>query len=413
KAGKTEITVDVRNGFQQVMPIEKLDLMNAYEFATWRKENYLENQAYYGLTVNLNDLHESYRNPEFWIGKGFDLQEGILRTAPLQSYSASVSHGSERFKGYFSMGYTHEEGAIIETNIKRLNTRANMLYEANKFIDFGVMMNSAVGGGGNGVADSRGGHYGNAIVSSPLYGPYFDEGYPHEDNAYIYDGWDGSIFVDFFHMPNSIYNLKKIRNKAQDFSLNFQPYLQVTPMKGLEFKSQVNLQFSNDFRSSFQPSTNSIDWAPPPAITRGTYGTGKYFSWQFVNSLDYQRTFGNHSIGALLAFTMEHYQGEGSSIDAWDFPNDLITSINASRTQIASTSESAWSLLSSIYRVNYDYKAKYLLQASIRRDGSSRFGSDRRWGYFPAISAGWNVAKEAFFPETDWLTDLKLRSSYG
>lgn len=413
KAGKTEITVDVRNGFQQVMPIEKLDLMNAYEFATWRKENYLENQAYYGLPVNLNDLHESYRNPEFWIGKGFDWQEGLFRTAPLQSYSASVSHGSERFKGYFSMGYTHEEGAIIETNIKRLNTRANMLYEANKFIDFGVMMNSAVVWWGNRVDDNRGGHYGNAIVSSPLDGPYFDEGYPHEDNAYIYDGWDGSIFVDFFHMPNSIYNLKKIRNKAQDFSLNFQPYLQVTPMKGLEFKSQVNLQFSNDFRSSFQPSTNSIDWAPPPAITRGTYGTGKYFSWQFVNSLDYQRTFGNHSIGALLAFTMEHYQGEGSSIDAWDFPNDLITSINASRTQIASTSESAWSLLSSIYRVNYDYKAKYLLQASIRRDGSSRFGSDRRWGYFPAISAGWNVAKEAFFPETDWLTDLKLRSSYG
>ncbi len=413
KAGKTEITANVRTGMQQVLPIEKMDLMNAYEFASWRKENYLEHQAYYGLPVNLNDLPEAYRDPEVWKGKGFDWQNGIFRTAPMQSYNISISHGSEHFKGYFSLGYTQEEGAIIETNVKRLSMRANMVYEANKFIDMGMMMSSTVTWWGNRVDDNRGGNYGNAVISSPLDGPHYDADLPEEDSSYIYNGWDGDIFVDVFHQPNSIYNLKNIKNKDQDFNLNLQPYLQITPLKGLVLKSQLNLQFANSFSSNFQPSTNHTDWAPPPAMTRASYGTGNAFNWQFINSLNYHKTLGDHSFDALMAYTAERYHGEASSIDAWDFPNDLVTTIDASRTQIASTSESAWSILSTIYRLNYDYKTKYLLQGSLRRDGSSRFGPDRRWAYFPSVSAGWHISKEAFFPQTNWLTNLKLRTSYG
>ena len=136
-------------------------------------------------------------------------------------------------------------------------------------------------------------------------------------------------------------------------------------------------------------------------------------NWQWENSINYQRSFGDHFISALAAYTMEHYYAESALITAWNFPNDLVTTLDASGTQIASTAESSWSLLSSIFRLNYDYKTKYLLTGSIRRDGSSRFGSDRRWGYFPSVSAGWNITREEFFPKTKWLNNLKLRASYG
>ena len=413
KLGKTQIQVSVRGGVQSELPSERLDLCNAYEFAKWKHDNYYELAAFNGTTVNELDIPAEYRNPDYWKGKGCDWQDVIFRIAPTQSYNINITHGTEKFKSFFSIGYTNDEGIIVETNFKRLNMRSNMNYALNKVISTGLSMSSSVIWWGNKSGEDRGGAFGNPVVCSPLDGPYVDD-YPNEDLRYVNGKWDEDIYsAGMFHFPNTLYNLTNITNKAQDLDLNIQPFLQITPLKGLLFKSQLNMELGHSFSKYFDPSTNHTGWETPPIQANGNYQTGNSYNWQFENTLTYSRTFGDHSISAFVGYTMERYYYENSSLYGWNFPNDLVTTLDASGAQSGSTAETASTILSSMARVNYDYKAKYLFTATLRRDGSSRFGSDSRWGYFPSFSVGWNVTKENFFPKPDWLTNLKLRGSFG
>jgi TonB-linked SusC/RagA family outer membrane protein len=168
-----------------------------------------------------------------------------------------------------------------------------------------------------------------------------------------------------------------------------------------------------DSREYFRPSTISTIYNPPPQAATGYYSTSRNYGWQFENTATYDNVFGDHCITALAGYTREHYNTYSSYIDGDQYPSDDIKTINAATVQWGNTQESNWSLISYLLRLNYDYKAKYLFTGTVRRDGSSRFGSERRWGYFPSASVGWNITKEDFFPETEWLTNLKLRASYG
>jgi len=413
KVGKTDITFDIRGGFQQIMPMERLDLMNAEEFARWRLENAQEYANFYGEEFNIEDVAEEYRNPEFWRGKGTDWQDVMTRIAPQQSYNLSVSHGTEDFMGYFSIGYIHDEGAVVESNFKRLNFRANMDYEPNDFFKFGLNVNPTIRWWGNPIGGGRGSKYGNAIMVPPLDGPYFDD-VPNEQEEFFDGIWDTNIHSDgTFNFINSLYDLKHHVLNDQSFNLNAQPYIQITPLEGLDFKSQLNMQWGQSFNEYFKPSTVNTGWATPPTQITGSYSTGKSFNWQFENTLNYERTFEKHSVSGLAGYTMEHYNYYGSSLNGRDFPGDDIKTLNAAKEYTGSTSESNWSMLSTIFRLSYDYDVKYLFTGTIRRDGSSRFGSERRWGYFPSASVGWNITKEDFFPTTDWLTNFKIRASYG
>ncbi len=413
QAGKTEITFDIQGGLQQVMPMERLDLMNAEEFARWRLENAQEQAAFNGEEFSLEDVAEEYRNPEFWRGKGVDWQDVMTRVAPQQSYNLSVTHGTEDFKGFFSLGYTHDEGAVVETNFKRLNFRANMDYEPNEIFKTGIKINPTIRWWGNPAGGDRGSAYGNAIMVPPLDGPYKDD-IPNEQEEYFDGKWDTNIHSDgTFNFSNSLYDLNfQVRND-QNFDLYVQPYVELTPLQGMTFRSQLNMQWGQSFNEYFKPSEVNTGWATPPTAVGGSYSTGKAYNWQFENTLNYERTFGKHSLAGLAGYTMEHYNYYSSSISGQDFPGDDIKTLNAANEYSGGTGESNWSMLSSIFRLSYDYNVKYLLTATIRRDGSSRFGSDRKWGYFPSASAGWNITKEDFFPDPAWLTNLKIRASYG
>jgi len=413
KIGKTEITFDIRGGLQQVMPMEKLDLLNAEEYARWRLENAQEYANFYGEEFNIEDVAEEYRNPEFWRGKGTDWQDVMTRVAPQQSYNLSVTHGTEDFMGYFSIGYTHDEGAVVESNFKRLNLRANMDYEPNDLLKVGLKVNPTIRWWGNPIGGDRGSAYGNAIMVPPLDGPYYDD-VPNEQEEFFDGKWDLNIYSDgAFNFTNSLYDLKHQVRNDQNYDLFIQPYVQITPLNGLNFKSQLNMQWGQSFNEYFKPSTVNTGWSTPPTQISGSYNTGKSFNWQFENTLNYERTFEKHSVSGLAGYTMEHYNYYGSSLTGRDFPGDDIKTLNAANQYTGSTSESNWSMLSGIFRLSYDYDVKYLFTGTIRRDGSSRFGSERRWGYFPSASVGWNITKENFFPTTDWLTNLKLRASYG
>lgn len=414
KLGKTEVSFSARAGIEHMLSMEKLDLMNAQEFAQWRKEDMYDEAAFYGYEISETDIPEVYRNPEL-LGKGTDWYDVMNRVAPQQEYNLSVNHGTEKFKGFFSMGYTNNQGTIKETDFERINMRANMLYEPSEFINIGMNISPTIRTWNNQVGGDRGSTYGSAFMSSPLDGPYKEDGAWERDNDNYYDGeWDLDIWSPgTFSNTNALYNLKHQVDKHQKFNLRFQPSLSVKPIEGLTLRSQYNMELTYDDHEYFRPSTISDIYNPPPRAADGWYSTYKGKGWQWENTATYENTFGDHSLAALGGYTREHYNGYNSYINGDQFPSDDIKTINAATEQWGNTSESNWSMISYIFRLSYDYQAKYLFTGTVRRDGSSRFGSDNRWGNFPSASFGWNISKESFFPSPDWLTNLKLRASYG
>lgn len=414
KLGKTEFSFSARTGFEQILPCEKLDLMNAEEFAQWRKENEYEKAAFYGYTITDADIPEVYRNPEL-LGKGTDWYDVMTRIAPTQEYNLSVSHGTEKFKGFFSMGYTNDQGTVKETGFERLSMRANMSYEPINLITVGMNLSPTIRNWHNQVGGDRGTPYGSAFMSTPIDGPYKEDGAWERDNPLYYDGeWDLDIWSPgTFSNRNALYALKHQVDETKNFNLRFQPYVLLKPIKGLTLKSQYNIDLSYGSREYFSPSTISDIFNPPPAQTDGYYSITRNYGWVWENTVTYDNTFGDHTINALAGYSREHYNSYSSYINGDQFPSDDIKTINAALEQWGNTSESNWSMISYLFRLNYDYKTKYLFTGTIRRDGSSRFGEDNRWGNFPSISIGWNINKEEFFPDPDWLTNLKLRAGYG
>jgi TonB-linked SusC/RagA family outer membrane protein len=422
KVGRTNLNVNISSGVSSMIASEKLPLMNAEEFARWRKENAFESAAFYGREITLEDIPEAYRNPEYWRDKGTDWQDEMVRIAPRMRFNMNISHGTEKFTGYFSMGYTQEEGIVKETGFKSLNMRANMDYTPNKYLKIGLNISPTMRWWGNKSThnnpfSSRGTGVGLFMMVPPTDGPYIDD-YPNEQPGYSDGKWDTNIYSPgTFNFDNPLYKLKKQVDNTQYFDIFMSPYIQISPLAGLDFKSQFNLQIGQSNNEYFKPSTikNQVGgWGGvPPRPISGYYNTGKNMNWQFENTLNYQKNFGDHHLNALVGYTMEHYNYYGSSLNGMDYPSDDVKTLNAATNYSGSSNESNWSLISGIMRVNYDFETKYLLTASIRRDGSSRFGRENRWGYFPSVALGWNLSKESFFPDADWVTNIKLRTSYG
>ncbi|MFA6947282.1 MAG: SusC/RagA family TonB-linked outer membrane protein, partial [Pedobacter sp.] len=412
KKGKTEMSFNIRGGFSQELASEKLDLMNAEEYAQWRKENAYEKAKFYGTTISINDIPEPYRNPE-GLGTIVDWHDVVTRIAPQQEYDLSVTHGSEDFKGFFSIGYRDEQGIVEETDFKRLSIRANMNYTPNDFITVGLNLNPTIRWWGNRFDATRGSFYGLTDIMSPMDGPGLDNN-SWEQKQYFDGNEDFNIFSPgMFNNPNPLYALKKQTNKATNYSMYFQPSLQLNLLNGLKFISRLNLTMDQESSEIFNPSTVTRFATVPPVQPYGNYDTNKNFNWQSENTLTYENNFGDHSLDLLGGYTREHYNRYWSNMRGEKYPGDDVKTLNAATLISGGTWESNWSMISYLFRLNYNYKTKYLFTGAVRRDGSSRFGSEKRWGYFPSASVGWNITKENFFPTPKWLSNLKFRASYG
>ncbi|MGF1587146.1 MAG: SusC/RagA family TonB-linked outer membrane protein [Bacteroidales bacterium] len=415
RTGVTDFSFTSRAGMERVMPGAKLELMNAEEFARWRMENAFERAAFYDYEITMNDIPEVYRNPEA-LGEGTDWYDVMTRVAPTQEYNLNVSHGTEDFVGFFSLGFLDNQGTIHETSFDRLTFLANMSYQPHEMLSLGLSLNPTTRRWINEVGGSRTTIYGSAFMSSPLDSPYYQEGDPWErDNPAYRDGeWDLDIWSPgTFSNNNALYALKNRTDVSRTFTLRALPYIEFRPIEGLTLRSQYNIDMAYGSRENFKPSTVTNIFNPPPQPITGYYTTDRNYNWQLENTITYNRTEGLHRINVLGGYSMEHYNALTSQINGSQYPDNEIRTINASVVQTGNTQETNWSMISYLARLNYDYDGKYLMTATVRRDGSSRFGADRRWGVFPSASVGWNINREAWFPSPEWMSNLKLRASYG
>lgn len=414
KSGKPTIQLDSYFGVQQVA--NKIDMLNAEEYAIYNTE--ARNNAWVDQGGNASDPNslrpERYQIPPMFsnpasLGKGTDWQDAVFRSAPIQNYQLSVSGGNEGTRYMVSGGYFKQDGIVLNTGFERYAVRLNLDSKLSDKFHIGASLAPSYSKNDVLPVEDQvfsGGILGSALAMPPTI-PVYDE---FGNFTTLLGTPPYSIGV----MDNPVAIASKIKGGSSAFRTLGNVFAEWELIPNLKLKSSFGIDYFDTRSTSYWPSNLGRNGVLPPIIPQASASSAREFTWLNENTLTYDKNFGGgHHIDALAGYTVQKSLLENASLNATNFPNDLVRTLNAGQITGGSTTISEWSLLSYLARVNYGYKSKYLLTATIRSDGSSRFGANNRWGVFPSASAGWNIINEDFIQSLNFLSDMKLRASYG
>ncbi|MEZ4840488.1 MAG: TonB-dependent receptor [Flavobacteriaceae bacterium] len=402
-------------------PARKLSLLNATEYATLRNE---ASVAGGGSII--------FPNPESY-GKGTDWQDVIFNdSAKRQNHEVSLSGGTEKSTFYASFGYLDQEGIVSSriSNYTRKNLRLNSTHKINDYITLGQTVgysNEKVVGLGN-TNSEFGGPLASAINLDPVtptietdpvlanQAPYTNDGIFRDANGnpYAISPYVGQ------EMSNPLaYEQTRLGN--YDWADNFvgNAYVEIEPIKDLKIRSTLGAKLAYWGYNSFTP-VSYLNPAFAVLTNNISKGNNKGFGWNIENTISYNKDINDHSFTILVGqgtyvdnitsgTTVTYNDIPSTSYRTAAFPSDH-PSDKKSSSAYEGTEHRVISLFS---RLNYDYKEKYLVTGIIRRDGSSRFGSNNKFGVFPSFSLGWVTSREDFWPENDLVTFFKIRGGYG
>ncbi|MDO1449680.1 TonB-dependent receptor [Rhodocytophaga aerolata] len=413
KSGAPRIEFDSYMGFQEVG--KKLDLMNAQEFAGMvvdaRNAGYLDNFPNGNINDNNTvrpgvnfDISDKYRDPSTL--PTTDWQDAIFRRAPINNYQLSATGGTESIRYAVSGGYFSQEGIIINSGLKRYNFRANLDGQLSKNLAFGVSLLPSYTQLREVPAS---GHYGALGIIASATG--MDPSVPvyNEDGSYgnTIPPVDGNAAIQ-----NPVKIANELQNPSSQFRILSNAYLEYTLLEGLKLRSSFGVDLNYYKSNLWNPSTLSSSAPTGPATARAS--NTENTNWLSETTLSYKKNLGgDHLINILGGFTAQRAYNNSVTVTAGNFPDDLITNINGGIVNGGNQNIEVNNLVSLLARANYSYKDKYLLTATVRSDGSSRFGKNNRWGTFPSASIGWRISNENFMSNITFVNDLKLRASYG
>ncbi|SHM12948.1 SusC/RagA family TonB-linked outer membrane protein [Flavobacterium saccharophilum] len=402
KAGKSQFAVSIYTGVQSIPSNGLPDMMNAQQFAQFKKEIAIERGQ---------PVAPEYANPQQY-GEGTDWLKAVTRDAPITNYSITYSSSGEKFSTSIIGGYNKVEGVLLNSSYDRISVRMNSEYKFNDKVKIGV--NAAPTYTHNKTPQSDGIWYNSpsiiqsALLTSPL-APYKNA----DGTIPTTVGWEYGTAAS----PNWYNQVQIIKNTSSNVGLLSNAFIEAKLVKGLTFKSNIGVDLGNSVSDFFSPSTAGSIFNPPneadASRISGAHTNQFAYSWLWENTLLYEKSIGSHNFDALVGYTTQAAHSESASMTGSGFPDNRVETLNAAKTIKGSTDIQEWSLASLVARLNYNYKNKYLFSGAIRRDGSSRFGSDNKWGNFPSASVGWVATEESFIPKNNTLSFLKLRASYG
>lgn len=331
-----------------------------------------------------------------------DWQDIMFRPALMQNYNLSVKGGGKYSTYYTGLGYFNQDGIVKGTNYQRYNIQSKNDYKRGIF-SAGTNLIISFSHDKPLHQELRGGMIGTILQSVPTLEKYDD----------TREGGYGGTYGDVVNIPHPLAiiddNIMDRYNENVKIFANL--YAQIELFKGLKYKLNLTPDFSFERYKNY---LNKYDFGlATNSITQLTERQRRRRNILVENLLTFDRTFGEHKISALAGYTYQdsrfrHIQAYGEGL-----PQGL-EEIDAATTNRSNEGNSWRSVLTSILgRVFYSYQSKYLFTATIRRDGSSKFGKNNRYGYFPSFSLGWNVAEEKFMENVHWLDQLKLRGGYG
>lgn len=424
---KLTVQYDGYYGIQNVS--KKLPMMNAYQYAEFARDGH--NNAYLaevpGASVNdPNSVRpKSYHQiptdlfPYLEGQTGLtdtDWQDAIFRTAGTTGHNISLSGKTQAINYFISGNYMSKEGVIINSDFKKYSMRMN-LDGKYKRLKFGVNFAPSYSTSNSVDASGAGGIVQSALMMPPVFPIYNEDGtYNYQGNGY----W--RIGTDYQHNeilnPVAMANLQS--NVTDRMSIIGKVYAELELFKGLTYKISFGGDYygahNDKYRQSGLPLKGK-DYYDSPSNPEGYSSSSFYFNWLIENQLTYTTTINEkHNLSAILVQSAQKETAKSDNVTATDYPNDYIQTISGGTVTKGASEKAQWSIASYLARVQYSFSGKYMLSAAIRADGSSRFGKNNRWGYFPSASAAWRITEENFFKEQSalsFINDMKLRVSYG
>ena len=403
RGGQTNFSVNTYTGTQSIPQQLRPELMNAKEFAQYQNEIAVQRG---------NTPRPYYANPDKF-GEGTNWFDAVTQKAPISSISISASSNKDKFSVAAVAGYLNQEGVILNSGYKRYSLRLNTEYKFNDKVRLGfnvaptyAVTNNSLAGGQQGNSD--GVWWSGASIQTALL----------SDPTLPYKNPDGSLPLAA-NSPGGFPNANWYRTLQERYHINnnlsllSNGFIEIEIIKGLKFKSSINLEYGQSKYDEFRPTTTGGIFNPPPTGNSGFIDNRRAYSWLFENTLDYTKSLGNHNFNILVGYTSQKTYSDRSFIYGSNYPTDLVRNIDQAANRTPGSSSSSWTIASGIARANYDYKGKYLLSGSLRRDGSSKFGAANRYAVFPAVSAGWIISEENFLKNIKAISFLKIRGSYG
>lgn len=385
KSGKARFNFDAYTGVQSVT--KKLDLLSGDQYVELLRES-LTNRGRNPLT----EFPFSEVTPT---GTTTNYQDEIFRTAPINNYNLSVAGGNERVSTFASLGYFKQQGTIIGQDYQRYNVRVNLDYQATDRLKIGTstLLSNALQ---NRVANDYSGFsiLANALTRNP--------------NLPVRNA-DGTYSVDPLNNENPVLLANEILAQSNQKRVISNLYAEFLILKTLKFRTTLGIDNLDDRQERYVPSFVLSRNGRAEALAVDS----DQFTWVSDNTLTYQQQFGDHAVSLLGGVGYQKSQSNFLQAGGQTAGSDIIKTIAIADPYIPTHRISEWALLSYFGRASYNFKDKYLADASFRVDGSSRFGANKRYGVFPALSAGWRISEEPFLKGSRIVNDLKLRVGYG
>ena len=393
KAGKLRVMYDIYFGNQQVA--KKINILSTSQYLQTQNELSIARGG--AALFSPSDITA--------IGAGTDWQSLIFRDAPLQSHNLSFSGGSENTKYYVSLNMFDQDGVVISSGIKRYIGRINLESKSGDHFRFGLNLNTSstnddlVAFGGTGF-NAGAGVISSAIQFFPTVSPYDSAG----NFARYYN-------IDMEN-PLAIANgIDAKQATSRTFGSLFGEYV-IIP--GLKVKLNLGYDYTNSRRDVYNSTATKAGFASGGI---GSVFNGTRSNYLAEATIDYTKKINEHRIEILGGYTYQYFLSNNLNAGNVGFPSDLngTNSLGSGSTSLADvgSSKNTNKLQSFLGRVNYDYQGKYILTATLRSDGSSRFGVNNKYGYFPSFSAAWQLGSEKFIKTIEQISSLKLRAGYG
>jgi TonB-dependent starch-binding outer membrane protein SusC len=404
---KVQVSLDVYNAMQSKP--KKYDLLNAQQFGT------LSNQIQASQpTAPTYTQFSAWANPAALTT--VDWQDALYRTGLTQNYSIGIRGGSDKVQSAASFGYYEQKGIVLGSYFKRFTVGLNMDYQATKWLKSSTSVkyanqdaNTPLGTGG--------------LFQLLVNPPTLDSG--NKLTNKIKDGngnygFYNPINPNVFKFGNPVYDVETRQAKNITNYILANTSLEVKLYDGVTIKTNAGVNVNNYSGSYYQPEDNRAVTQYAGAIrAKGIYSQNinNSFEWLWENTIAYDKTFGKHALNFVAGvsaqkntFTAMGGSGEPPNALIRDLGQVVTGSLQLNRFGNGKTISS---LASQFARINYQYNDKYLLTATIRRDGSSKFDTSNRYGVFPSASVAWKIKSEPFLQSVNWLNDLKIRGGYG
>lgn len=393
--GKPHINVKYNHSWGKLS--HKLPQANREErrlYDALRREYFLSNNMMGNADESIQMIRDSL---SVFFNVDNDYIDMVTGIGQKDQVDVSFGGGEGKLKYFINTGYYDESGIIPNTSFNRLTTRVNTDYNPNNWLNVGSRISLT-------YSKKKGTNEGDLLRWMLSRRPYFSTYYP-----------DGTLVGVFNGQKNPLAQINYLTDFTDSYKANFFQFFELSITKHLKFRTNMNANFYLDKRKRMVPSIITDEWQ------KNNEGASyNYLNWNWMNEnyFSYAEKWGNHNFTAMAGISAQRWGFEGETLIGRNSSTDFIYTMNAFSANLDLGSTGSWatghSIASLFARATYDFKSKYLFTANIRRDGSSRFAENNKWGNFPSLSVGWRFSDENFMNMVKpALEDGKLRISYG